>query len=91
MYTGVVRVGNFEREPLKIKLVTTDDGEIFRDCYFNECAAPIPGFVPVKLKEDAKATVYINADKILSVVICDDQQENMRADLIQPKGLAGKG
>lgn len=91
MYTDVIRVGHYEREPLKIKKIVTDDGETLSDCYFNEYALPIPGFIPVKLEADNKATMYINADKVLGIVISDDQQENMRTNLIKPKEYEEKG
>lgn len=93
MFTGVdvIRVGHIDREPLRFKKLVTDDGETLSDCYFNEYALPIPGFIPVKQKVDDKATMYINADNLFAIVVDDDQQDNMRTDLIKPKEYKEKG
>lgn len=92
MFTDVIRVGgDIEREPLKIKKMVTDDGETLEDCYFSEYALPIPGFIPVKKSADSKATMYINADKLFAIVVDDEQQDNMRTDLIKPKEYKEKG
>lgn len=93
MFTDVdvIRVGHTEREPLKFKQLVTDDGEALENCFFNEYALPIPGFIPVKKSADSKATMYINADKLFALVVDDDQQDNMRTDLIKPKEYKEKG
>lgn len=87
----VIRVRHIERETLMFKKLVTDDGETLEDCFFNEYALPIPGFIPVKKSADSKATMYINADKLLAIVVSDDQQDNMRTDLIKPKEYKEKG
>lgn len=93
MFTDVniIRVGGGDRQPLHFKKIVTDEGEALSDCFFNDCALPIPGYIPVKMKNEDTATYYINSDKIFAIVVADEEQDNMRTDIIKPKEYKEKG
>lgn len=80
-----------EYPDLKIKKIVTDEGDALDDFVYNPCAMPIPGFVPLKRSTESNSTLYLNADKILTFVIADEEQQHMRTDLIEPKDYKERG
>jgi len=92
MFTDVnlIAVGGGDSKPLRFKKIVTDEGEALSDCFFNEYALPVPGYIPVKMKADDTATYYINTDKIFAIVVTDEEQDNMRSNLIPPREYKDK-
>lgn len=93
METVVIQPLDLPEPPdLKIKrIVTTGSGGTMRDCIYDPYALSIPGFIPVRPDAESEVTFYINADKILAIVIADEEQQHMRTDLIAPKEYKERG
>ena len=60
---------------LAIKAVVFDNYETLKDMQLNEYAARLPGYI---------AVTYLNKDKIVTIVIDDDQQAEMY-NFIEPE------
>lgn len=89
---NIIRVGgDIERGKLVFSKVFLDDDTVLEDFFWNDYALPIAGFIPLKQKDESKATLYINADKVLAIMVSDEQQDNMRTDIIKPKEYKERG
>ena len=69
---------------LAIKAVVFDNYETLKDMQLNEYAARLPGYIAVTLSINPGKTFYLNKDKIVTIVIEDDQQAEMY-NFIEPE------
>lgn len=69
---------------LAIKAIVFDNYETLRDMQIDENAAPLPGYIAVALSINPGKTFYLNKDKIVMIVIDDDQQAEMY-NFIEPQ------
>lgn len=66
---------------LKLKRIITDNGSI-ENAVYEPDALKLPGYIPVRVDGN---TIYINSEKVVAMIVDDNQQENMRSNLIEPK------